>query len=179
MREAEELTPQLDLLWRLLTYSARTQMGLTVRGSSPFLEAGPQKAELILDDRSLERPRTILIPESANRLGTDIARVFLPPWMAEVRYYPLLERYLNTIFRICAVIERHTPVVLLPACLYQELAKHKRLNLSSSWKRTRGRASVVYQFEIHYGVATMKLLNRGSNFLEVGVHLEPREAHQA
>ena len=179
MREAEDLTPQLDLLWRLLTYSAMTQIGLTVRGSSAFLEAGPQKVELYLDDRNFDRPRAILIPESANRLSTDIARVFLPPWMAEVRYYPLLEKYLNVLFRIDSVIERHMPVILLPASLYQELAKHKRLSLTSSWKRARGKASVVYQFEIHYGIATLKLLNHGSRFIEVGVHVEPREARQA
>ena len=167
-------TPYRLLIWRLLTFSARTQISFTVREGSLFLEDGLRFVEFFLDGHSLDRPRTVIIPGPMNKLNKAIARVFLPDWMVDADYYSILEKYVAKIFMLGIIPERFAPVITLPNALYDEFLEQNRLTLDQSFKKRKRKALVVYEFLVDKGATRLRLLDGGRVILDCIAHLERR-----
>ncbi len=163
-----------ELIKRLLTFSARTQVCFTIRKGSPFLDAGPRHIEVILDDHSLDRPRTVIIPAKANILNADVARVFFPTWMSSPEYYSIMEKYLCIILKIDYVPERYVPIISLPRKLYFKFIEQNRLALTKRWTSTSQEALVFYEFGKRDNLTWISLKGRDQPDLELFVHLEIR-----
>ena len=166
--------PYRKLIWRLLTFSARTQISFNVREGSIFLEDGTRHVEFFVDGRSMDRPKTVLIPGPLNKLGKPIARVFLPDWMVEPEYYPVLEKYLAKVFMLGYIPDRFIPILSLPGPMHEEFLKQNRLTLDSSWKKRKRKALVLYEIYSEKGSTRLRLHEGGKVLFDFIVHLERR-----
>ena len=177
MPKSDVNPPYRNLIWRLLTFSARTQISFTVREGSLFLEDGRRHVELFMDERSMDRPKTVIVPGPMNKLGEAIARVFLPEWMSKPHYYPILEKYLAKIFMLGNIPERFIPVIGMPNELYSELTKQNRLTLDCDFSVKKRKSLVLYEFRIEKGVTRLRLLDNGEPMFDFIVHIEPRRGN--
>ena len=167
-------SPYRKLIWRLITFSARTQISFTVREGSIFLEDGARYVELFLDGRSMDRPKTVIVPGPLTKIGKPVARVFLPEWITEPEYYPILEKYLAKIFMLGYIPERFIPILSLPQPLYDEFLKQNHLALDSSWKKRKRKALVLYELYADKGSTRLRLHDGSKVLFDFIVHLERR-----
>ncbi len=169
------LSLKAKLIWRLLTFSARTQISFTVYpDGSVFLEDGIRHVEFILDDRSFERPKTVIIPAKFTKFDNDVAQVFIPEWILEARYYPLLEKYLCVLFKLDYVPDRFVPIVALPRPLYDQFLQQSALRLNSKWKKVKSEEAVLYELIHENYLDTLTVKQDGIRAYSFLVHLEPR-----
>lgn len=173
MDNPEEIAPYCNLIWRMLTFSARTEITFTIREGSPFLEDGKRFVEFFVDGRSMDRPKTVLIPAPLNKLNKLIARVFMPEWMTSKENYMRFEDYVGKIFMLGYIPERYVPIISLPKAIYKEFLKQNYLLLDSHFKRSK-KALALYEFRVDNGATRLRLICDGSSVFDFIVHLEPR-----
>ena len=174
MPNSRVTSPYRLLISRLMTFSARTQISFTVREGSIFLEDGSRFVEIFLDGRGMDRPKTVLIPAPLNKLDKLIARVFMPEWIVDAKYYMILEAYLAKIFMLERIPDRLIPVMTLPNALYDEFIKQNRLTLDIDWKVKKRKALVLYELVNVQGTTRLRLLDGGKQLFDFIVHLERR-----
>lgn len=174
MPNSRVTSPYRLLIWRLMTFSARTQISFTVREGSIFLEDGSRFVEIFLDGHGMDRPKTVLIPAPLNKLDKLIARVFMPEWIVDAKYYMILEAYLAKIFMLERIPDRLIPVLTLPNALYDEFMKQNRLTLDPDWRVKKRKALVLYELVNVQGTTRLRLLDDGKQLFDFIVHLERR-----
>lgn len=174
MPNSRVTSPYRLLIWRLMTFSDRTQISFTVREGSLFLEDGSRFVEIFLDGHGMDRPKTVLIPAPLNKLDKLIARVFMPEWIVDAKYYMILEAYLAKIFMLERIPDRLIPVLTLPNGLYDEFMKQNRLTLDPDWRVKKRKALVLYELVNVQGTSRLRLLDDGKQLFDFIVHLERR-----
>lgn len=130
--------------------------------------------EIFLDGHGMDRPKTVLIPAPLNKLDKLIARVFMPEWIVDAKYYMILEAYLAKIFMLERIPDRLIPVLTLPNALYDEFMKQNRLTLDPDWRVKKRKALVLYELVNVQGTTRLRLLDDGKQLFDFIVHLERR-----
>lgn len=173
MDNPEEIAPYCNLIWRMLTFSARTEIIFTIREGSPFLEDGKRFVEFFVDGRSMDRPKTVLIPAPLNKLNRLMARVFIPEWMTAKEHYMRFEDYVGKIFMLDYIPDRYVSIISLPKPIYKEFLKQNYLLLDSHFRKSKKKDLVLYEFRVDNGATRLRLIYDGAQVFDFIVHLEP------
>lgn len=163
-----------ELVHRIMAMSCRSQGDFTVRFGHMVFKYGLKYVEFELNPRT-KWPFAKVIPAESSDPGIDIARVVIPPWMAESNHYALLETFIFKLVGVpCAQEDNYLPIVSLPVLLYKEFLEHGSLRLDEDFHPVRRKGSAFYEIRKEGRDYLFEVLLRRKPVKSFVVHLEPR-----